>query len=115
MKNLRKFLYVTFIYLFSFVIYSDPSFRIDSSSIIGTQSPNNIDIYLGVPFAEPPINQLRWEKTKPKVFNKDKYYAKKFAPACMQGPRIVNWYKGCLLYTSPSPRDITPSRMPSSA
>lgn len=94
MKNLRKFLYVTFIYLFSFVIYSDPSFRIDSSSIIGTQSPNNIDIYLGVPFAEPPINQLRWEKTKPKVFNKDKYYAKKFAPACMQGPRIVNWYKG---------------------
>ena len=24
-------------------------------------------------------------------------------------------YKDCLLYTSPSPRDITPSRMPSSA
>ena len=24
-------------------------------------------------------------------------------------------YKGCLLYTSPSPRDTNPSRMPSSA
>ena len=26
-----------------------------------------------------------------------------------------NWYYGCLLYTSPSPRDATLSRMPSSA
>ena len=26
-----------------------------------------------------------------------------------------NWYLGCLLYTSPSPRDRTRSRMPSSA
>ena len=25
------------------------------------------------------------------------------------------WFKGCLLYTSPSPRDRTRSRMPSSA
>ena len=28
---------------------------------------------------------------------------------------IVGLYKGCLLYTSPSPRDRTRSRMPSSA
>ena len=27
----------------------------------------------------------------------------------------VNWLKTCLLYTSPSPRDATLSRMPSSA
>ena len=27
----------------------------------------------------------------------------------------IGWYKGCLLYTSPSPRDATLSRMPSSA
>ena len=26
-----------------------------------------------------------------------------------------NWWNGCLLYTSPSPRDATLSRMPSSA
>ena len=25
------------------------------------------------------------------------------------------WYKDCLLYTSPSPRDLSTSRMPSSA
>ena len=28
---------------------------------------------------------------------------------------IVGLYKGCLLYTSPSPRDTMSSRMPSSA
>ena len=29
--------------------------------------------------------------------------------------RIVYYGLGCLLYTSPSPRDVVPSRMPSSA
>ena len=30
-------------------------------------------------------------------------------------PNFITDYKGCLLYTSPSPRDRTRSRMPSSA
>ena len=66
MKNLRNLLFVSFLCFISFEIFSDPSFRIDSTSIIGTKSSNNIDIYLGVPFAEPPINDLRWEKPNPK-------------------------------------------------
>jgi len=94
MKNLYKLLLAIFFNLISLEIFSDPSFKIGSTTIVGTKSLNNIDVYLGVPFAEPPINELRWEKTKPKVFNQDKYVANKFAPACMQGPRIVNWYKG---------------------
>ena len=28
---------------------------------------------------------------------------------------LTEWVKGCLLYTSPSPRDVEESRMPSSA
>ena len=28
---------------------------------------------------------------------------------------LTEWVKGCLLYTSPSPRDLSTSRMPSSA
>ena len=31
------------------------------------------------------------------------------------GDRAVELMKGCLLYTSPSPRDLSTSRMPSSA
>ena len=30
-------------------------------------------------------------------------------------PRIISAYQDCLLYTSPSPRDLSTSRMPSSA
>ena len=33
----------------------------------------------------------------------------------MDGPRHSEHMRGCLLYTSPSPRDRTRSRMPSSA
>ena len=35
----------------------------------------------------------------------------------LSGPTLINLacYKGCLLYTSPSPRDKRQSRMPSSA
>ena len=32
-----------------------------------------------------------------------------------QGRRILDGHSGCLLYTSPSPRDMRRSRMPSSA
>ena len=31
------------------------------------------------------------------------------------GQVVSGWYKICLLYTSPSPRDLSTSRMPSSA
>ena len=33
----------------------------------------------------------------------------------LEGDGHGGWYKDCLLYTSPSPRDISGSRMPSSA
>ena len=36
-------------------------------------------------------------------------------PGGPQGPRGLTGSTGCLLYTSPSPRDATLSRMPSSA
>ena len=36
-------------------------------------------------------------------------------PVVLNGRAIAQRIKGCLLYTSPSPRDATLSRMPSSA
>ena len=36
-------------------------------------------------------------------------------PFVVQDPRDAKDFKGCLLYTSPSPRDLSTSRMPSSA
>ncbi len=93
MSKIYKLFLVTFFLFNTNHIYSDVSFYIGETKIIGTIE-NNVHTYLGIPFAEPPIGELRWEKTKAKIFNEDKYYANKFASACMQGPRIVNWYKG---------------------
>ena len=36
-------------------------------------------------------------------------------PGLTRGEKILDEFKGCLLYTSPSPRDGLLSRMPSSA
>ena len=43
------------------------------------------------------------------------YVAANFDPKTLKGLVAVDAYHICLLYTSPSPRDRTRSRMPSSA
>ena len=97
MHNLRnntfKILVIITAYVFAFELIASPSFYVNDTKIVGTSS-EDVDIYLGIPYAEPPIDSLRWEVTQPKVFETERFVADKFAPACMQGPRIVNWYKG---------------------
>ena len=41
--------------------------------------------------------------------------AKFFSSISIEPSVFFAWYVGCLLYTSPSPRDLSTSRMPSSA
>jgi len=49
------------------------------------------------------------EKNGETVFQKELFFIKE------QGGRIQEEIRSCLLYTSPSPRDVEESRMPSSA
>ena len=92
-NNTLKILVIITAYVFSFEMIANPSFFVNDTKIVGTSS-EDVDIYLGIPYAEPPIGSLRWEVTRPKIFETNRFVADKFAPACMQGPRIVNWYKG---------------------
>ena len=48
-------------------------------------------------------------------FNKSKLKAEKLKKELSNNGTKVYLVKGCLLYTSPSPRDMRRSRMPSSA
>ncbi len=53
----------------------------------------NTEAFLGVPFAEPPIGDLRWLPPKSTQDTEEIKSAKNFAPACFQGTHITDWYK----------------------
>jgi para-nitrobenzyl esterase len=62
--------------------------RTDAGPVRGTVE-NGITIYKGIPFAAPPLGDLRWSAPKPAVHWKTVLQADKFAPACMQVPIVM--------------------------
>ena len=79
-----------------------------------------IQVFRGVPFAQPPVGDLRWRPPVPVEPWEDVKSAERFGPACYQAfsQDAFVWSRGqfersedclylniCLLYTSPSPRD----------
>lgn len=55
---------------------------------------SRIAVFRGIPFAAPPVDDLRWRAPQPSVPRPSLQTAVEFAPACMQGPHITNWYAG---------------------
>lgn len=56
-----------------------------------------VEAYLGVPFVQPPVASLRWAPPQPLAHLPGTVvHARRFAPACEQGPHIVNWYRGVI-------------------
>ena len=74
-------------------------------------------------FYERPTESMHWWDSSPRVLaGKDKNFdgtwmalSEKGKFAAVTNVREFTSLSTCLLYTSPSPRDKTPSRMPSSA
>jgi para-nitrobenzyl esterase len=56
---------------------------VDSGVIEGT-AENGLAVYRGVPFAAPPLGELRWREPQPVAPWKGTRKATSFAPACMQ-------------------------------
>jgi para-nitrobenzyl esterase len=54
------------------------------SGVIQGVTNGTLTIYRGVPFAAPPVGELRWREPQPAVPWKGKRQAISFAPACMQ-------------------------------
>ncbi len=66
----------------------------------------NTEAFLGIPFAVPPVGSLRWSPPKPFVESNEIITAQSFAPACMQGLHIFNWYKNVAEGFSSDPKVI---------
>ena len=72
---------------------------------ISNENPAGTDGFEFVEFAHPEPAALRDSFSKMGFTHVANHKSKK----------IELWQQGCLLYTSPSPRDLSTSRMPSSA
>jgi para-nitrobenzyl esterase len=65
---------------------------IDTSlgKVVGFRN-GSLNVFLGIPFAEPPIGRLRFRPTVPKVpWHPNIHYALKFSPECMQSNLFSN-------------------------
>jgi para-nitrobenzyl esterase len=62
-----------------------PRVKISSGTLVGAEdSAAGLRIFKGIPFARPPVGQLRWREPQPVLAWKGERDATKFGPRCMQ-------------------------------
>jgi para-nitrobenzyl esterase len=76
-------------------IPGDP-ISIESGPIAGKRLASGVRAYFGVPFAAPPVLDLRWREPQPVEPWQGVYHADRFAPQCIQilRPSSINHYFG---------------------
>ena len=89
-------------------LMDQPQLQLDSTSIIigQTNEDGRTESFLGIPFAEPPVGEFRWAPPRSMNSLNGSHYADEFAPACMQGDRITQWYKNVVVEFGGDPQVI---------
>lgn len=58
--------------------------KVDGGLIDGISLPSGTEAWLGIPFAAPPLRDLRWKPPQPVVPWQGTFHADRFAPECLQ-------------------------------
>ena len=92
--------------------------KVDGGLIDGKPLANGVQGWFGVPFAAPPLRELRWRAPQPVVPWQGVFHADRFAPMCLQAlrSRTMNHYfgneatsEGCLYLNVWAPKDTAPA------
>ncbi|MDE2596645.1 MAG: carboxylesterase family protein [Sphingomonadales bacterium] len=95
--------------------------KVDGGLIDGKELAGGVNAWLGVPFAAPPLRDLRWRAPQPVQPWQGVLHADRFAPMCLQGARTrtMNHYFGneaisedCLYLNVWAPKDAGGKKLP---
>ncbi len=77
------------------LVHAEPV-RVDGGAIDGVTLPSGVRAWLGVPFAAPPVRELRWRPPQPVAPWRGTLHADRAAPMCLQAlrSRTMNHYFG---------------------
>ena len=83
-----------------------PTARVEQGVLQGTIE-NGLTIYRGVPFAAPPLGDLRWRAPQPAAHWEGVRAADKFAPQCLQSIPGITMSEDCLYLNVWSPGEVS--------
>ena len=66
-----------------------PRVEVEGGAVVGTRA-DELAVYKGIPFAAPPVRELRWKAPQPVVPWRGDLVTDRFSPMCLQALRAKN-------------------------
>lgn len=94
---------VTILFVFALISCTgDTTVRTENGWISGV-TENEIQVFRGIPYAAPPVGDLRWKPPQPVDNWQGTYRAEEFSPACMQIPPPEGSFYQVEFFPEPEP------------